>query len=100
MTARSEYLADGTHAGVRWYVERPADLAPPLLLVTLRCWDAAGSLQTERQELRAPELDRGRWLAGLADAFLQKVEAKDAAWRKRRALRPLALPNKGALPGA
>jgi hypothetical protein len=97
---RSEYLADGTHAGVRWYLERPADLAAPLVLVTLRCWDAAGNQQTERQELRAPELERKLWMAGLADAFRVRMDAKDQAWRKRRALRPLVSPNKGALPGA
>lgn len=81
MTASHTYLADGSYSDVRWFVERPPDLAAPAVVLTLQCWghDGRGELVTERIELpkatRAIVLDR-------IDQLLTRLETKAA---KRRA---------------
>lgn len=81
------YLADGTEAGVRWFLERPGDMAPPLVLLTLSRWDEFGMRHCERLEVSAPDRGRRAWLLGLIAAFRERVDTATAAQRRRRAAR-------------
>lgn len=42
MSNPSRYIAVGFYAGVRWYVERPADMVAPAVLVTLQTRHVSG----------------------------------------------------------
>lgn len=81
MTPSDSYLADGSYSRVRWFAERPADLAAPAVLLTLQCWghDGRGELVTERLEL--PHATRAI-VHEQIEKFLTRLEAKAA---KRRA---------------
>lgn len=89
MSAASRYIADGSHAEVRWYVERPADMPAPLAVVTLQTWHGPGrTYVSEVHEVSAPS---PATIVRMADTLLARLEAKARATARRVArLRPRA----------
>lgn len=79
-------LADGEHAGVRWYAERIPGVPAPAVRLTLQYWhhDGDGSLVSETHDL--PRASRST-LLGLIDLLLCRLEAKAAAYARRTATR-------------